>query len=484
MKKNNRFSIKNYRIPKFLTYLIFIMPIALVFLRGKRIDNDIWFLLSHGRYVLEHGIPKIEVFSMHSNMSFVMQQWLSASFFWLIYKVSSFFGLRLLLSIVFAVITYITYRLCNLISDNNTFISFLITLALQIFLAIFIVDRPQIFTYMILISELYLLELYIKKKNKKYLYPLPLLSLIQINMHASMWFMQFLFLLPYVIDSFKIKLGFIKGEGYSKKPLFITIILMALAGLINPYGIDAITYIFGSFGIEEINNYIQEMKLLNISTLLGKYFFIAMFGVLFIYVFYKKGNFKLRYFLLYCGTVFLALSNLKSVALFVISSVFPLSYYLKDSFKNYDYSNNYSKSFIYGISILYIIAILVFCGFTIETKMPENSDAIKYIEKNYDKNIKLYTSYDDGSYAEFIGFKPYIDPRAEVFLKANNKKEDIYIEYYNFENRLLSCNKFLEKYDFDLLLLSNKSAFYTCNLKNYHQVYIDSNRAVFEKNKE
>ena len=49
--------------------------IGLLFI-GREIDNDGWFLLNHGRYVLEYGIPYVEPFTIHENFSFVMQHYL------------------------------------------------------------------------------------------------------------------------------------------------------------------------------------------------------------------------------------------------------------------------------------------------------------------------------------------------------------------------------------------------------------------------
>ena len=82
--------IKRYRPPKFMIYFIFLVPIVFSYIKNAKLDNDIWFLLNHGRYVFEHGIVYIEPFSIHNNLNFVMQQWLSSSIFWIIYK---YFGL-------------------------------------------------------------------------------------------------------------------------------------------------------------------------------------------------------------------------------------------------------------------------------------------------------------------------------------------------------------------------------------------------------
>ena len=97
------------------------------------------------------------------------------------------------------------------------------------------------------------------------------------------------------------------------------------------------------------------------------------------------------------------------------------------------------------------------------------------IKKNgYDKNdLDIYVGYNDGGYLEYRGYLSYIDPRAEIFLKNNNKKEDIMLEYYNLQNGLIDYRDFLEKYKFDYLVLDVDDIMYVYlnELDNYEKIY-------------
>ena len=58
--------------------------------------------------------------------------------------------------------------------------------------------------------------------------------------------------------------------------------------------------------------------------------------------------------------------------------------------------------------------------------------AMDYLLEHYDPDeVVLYADYNNGGYPEFRGVKSYIDPRAEVFLKGFNGKEDILAEFFN-----------------------------------------------------
>ena len=47
---------------------------------------DTYFIINLGRYVLEHGIPHVDPFTIHENLQLVAQQWLSGVLFWEAYK--------------------------------------------------------------------------------------------------------------------------------------------------------------------------------------------------------------------------------------------------------------------------------------------------------------------------------------------------------------------------------------------------------------
>ena len=254
--------IKNYKPSKYICYLYFFVPLFICSISNVAKENDIWFLLKHGEYILKHGFSHIEPFSMHQNFSFVMQQWLSSIIFYLSHKTFRQYGILLVMLITNILILYFLYKLCMLISENRFRLSIIITCITDIFLLLFMIPRPWIFTMLNLIIVLYIMELFYKKNNRKALYFLPLISLIQINIQSSLWFMLFIFMLPYIVCLF------IEKEQLNKNNIInisLIIILMFICGFINPYGIDNILYIFNSYGNYYINNTVTEMQAISLS---------------------------------------------------------------------------------------------------------------------------------------------------------------------------------------------------------------------------
>lgn len=465
---------------KWLNIIFFTIPIIFCLLLTKTLDNDIWYLLSEGKYIVENGIYHIDPLSMHEGLNVVVQNWASASLFWIIYNLFGQMGLMTMVLILNFSICLLLYKICMLISDKNQILSLVIMFTCNItLLSHFVVSRPQMISFVILLSLIYVLELYIKTENKKYLIWLPILSFLEINLHASLWWMLFLFMLPYVIDSFKS--SFLQTQGYKKAPLFIAIVIAFLVGLLNPYGYKAITFIFTSYGDEYMHMYINELLPFTFNKQLCQHMFILMLIVGLIYAFFREGKIRIRYICLFCGTLLLGFMSVKGFSHFIIVSLFPLAYFFKDLFpKDFsDITTNYTKIInITGAitSILFIVGACSLYIYKSQTNLMNNNakDPMDLIEKVFDpEKVTVYSSFNDGGYVSFRGYKPYIDPRAELYLKKNNKKADLFQEYYDLQHNKYDKQSFLDKYDFDILLINKYDKLYNemKKLEGYFIIY-------------
>ena len=86
--------------------------------------------------------------------------------------------------------------------------------------------------------------------------------------------------------------------------------------------------------------------------------------------------------------------------------------------------------------------------------------------------MKIYADYNQGGFLEYRGYKPYIDPRMETFLKVNNGKEDIFIEFYDLVSKDIEVDEFIGKYDFDyLVVMEYEDYLYDYNGDDYKMIY-------------
>ncbi|MBE6148360.1 MAG: hypothetical protein E7167_02560 [Firmicutes bacterium] len=469
-----------YKPSKWIFIILFTIPLIFCLLLTEKLDNDLWYLLSEGRYIFENGVYNIDPLSMHSGLHVVVQNWLSATIFWIIFDLFGQMGIMTMVLVCNFWICLLLYKICMLLSDRNYILSLVLMFATDITLiSHFIVSRPQIFSFIVLLGLIYVLELYIKTENKKYLVWLPILSLIEVNMHASLWWMLFLFILPYVIDSFKCDI--LQTEGYKKRPLFIAIATALLVGFINPYGYKAITFIFTSYGDKYMHLFINELLPFTFTKQLCKHMFALILVIGLIYTFFREGKIRVRYICLFCGTMLLGFMSVKGFNTFILVAIFPLAYFFKDMFpKDFsDLKEDFPKlTKILGatIGIICILGFSAMYFIKCNTNLMENNakEAMDLISESFNpEKMLVYSSFNDGGYVEFRGFKPYIDPRAELYLKKNNKKADIFKEFYDLQHNLIDKQNFLDKYQFDILLLNNTDILYSemINLDGYFIVY-------------
>ncbi|MEA4815931.1 MAG: hypothetical protein VB120_03620 [Lachnospiraceae bacterium] len=475
---------------KYFFILFLFTPAMLI---NFKMNNDIWFLLNTGRYILANGFPHTEPFTLHQNFHFVVQQWLSSIIFWKIYDIAGSLGLFLLCNIIYIAMVLVFFKLSLLISEKNFFVSYGVSLFVSLLASfLYITTRPQIFTHLFIIIEIYLLELYIRNKNPRYLIGLPILSFLQINFHAAMWPMLFVILIPYFIDGLSFNVFFIRSEGYGIKPLLITVLLMLAVAFLNPYGLEAMTYLFHSYGHKEISEAITEMGIPNINKFIGKTIFAHALVFVFILCLWKKGKLSLRNLCLVLGTGYMSLSSIRSWCYFILCSGVALSEYLKEV--NIPETNEPSQKEIKTRKLLALfITVLFIFGSGVRTKealmpneLPETYGSIEYLKENgYSPNdITLYMDYNNGGYGEFEGYKPYLDPRAEVFVIENNHVSDVMLEYFNLQKGELHYKDFINSYKFTHIIATPGDTLYTYIPKDpgYHLLYEDEECSLYEAN--
>jgi len=474
---------------RLLLFLLLFLPC--LFVLARSLDTDIWFLLNHGRYVLGNGIPHIEPFTIHQGFHFVMQQWLSAVIFWLAYSVMGAVGVKLVVMLCFMAVVAVMFKLCMLVSDNYFMLSFFISLFISIVLLYFMVSRPYIFSSLIFALELYLLENYRVRKKALNLLFLPLLSVFLINLQAAMWPMFFVFLVPYIIETFKFKLGPFEGHGVEKKYLYPAVLLSGAAGFLNPYGLEAMLYLFKSYGYEQINSAIEEMQPVNINTTMGKIVILFILIVPVIYCSYKNGIRRLRYILLAIGTAYMVMSSARNLFLFAICAFFPLAAYLRDFEPAVKQGTKPGKTRMVRLMLVFLIILVIPLGFygINQASIPQQTDyallneTLDFVlEKSDARDVVLYTGYNTGNMAEFRGIPAYMDARAEVFVMKNNQKDDVFKEYIALQDGTLYYKDVLNKYGFTHILVTQADILYTYlqHDSGYRLAYSNEKYSLFE----
>ena len=482
---------------------------------------DTYFVMNLGRYILENGFPHVDPFTIHENLQLVPQQWLSGVFFWEIYKFLGADGLRLADFIVGTISVLIFWRLCLLVSGGDKYLSLVLSFFVGVSCSNWFVPRPHIISTLIFLIEIFLLERFTLTKNFKLLLPLPILSMLLINFHASMWLMLLVLCLPFL---------FVKNSRHIKF-LLAAMAAIFLFGFVNPYGLDAMTYVFRSYGIDLINQGIKEMMTPSAHDLRGKLFYLSAAFVIFSLAKFKV---PLRYIFLSGGIIYMTIMHGRNLILFYFLATFPLAY----TWKNQNLENFFIKSLffillsaniflivkilkygfgqiIFPLKILFIsellfliynlliarvgssilhstmlpkknlslfLTALVFGGIfftTLDNNKKESDEtygsAMKFLLKNErPENISLYVNQGYGGLAGSLGIKYYIDSRSEVFLPANNGQKNIFEEYHDFRRGKISYEDFFSRYNFTHIITDSGDYFLYDELsrdKNFRVIY-------------
>ena len=450
---------------KFVAAFLILIISTLVF--RSWLDNDSWFILAEGRYVAENGLFDTDVLSMHSDMSVVPQQYGAALIFWLIYQAFGPAGLYIMMLLVSVIIYFLLYKIFMLLSKKNINVSLLLTVAAGVLLNVFcfMTTRPHIFSYALMLAVIYVLELYLSTKKTKLLWLLPVLSVVQINLHASLWWMLPLVFITYIVDGVRKPKLYL--QGYKLKPLIIAGVAMFAAGFLNPYGIKMITYVLSSYGSGTINMVVSVMSPFDLRSLENVVMFAAIVGVLLFCIFGKSKNIRMRHLLMFFGFLALSINSVRAIGTLILVMFFPLATIFKDADPTTTLEDKKARGTVevWSMVVLLVVASCLFVGVVTQLKeypYPVIYEAINVLDETVEKygqnkaELKIYVGYNDGGYFEFRGYKPYLDPRAEVFLKKNNKKKDILAEWIDFaDDGMSDRDKFLKEYDFDYIYADN-----------------------------
>ena len=488
------------------------------------LNSDIWFILNSGRYVVEHGIPYTEPLAMHEGLHYVMEQWLTAVMFWEIYDNFGTSGMIAFTFIVGCAVLYMYFRLC--LSVGNRIIATVMTIVFGVIASRdFFTTRPQILSILIFIAEVILLEKYTKTRNWKWLLGLPIFSVLLVNLHSALWPMLFVLVLPYIVTYFAGRVmskAFCPGE-YDLNPILLFSVVSFIAGFCNPYGFEAMSFVFISYD-PVIHNRLLEMQNPMITTSFGGVFFAILFGVFFVSA---RNAMPLQYLLIAMGTGFMGLLASRNIIFFYFLGTLPVAYVWRNLILGtnrasltkfgvlaiagvlvlwHHSAQNIALDSIPMVAILLMSALVIcyFCylcfyryeGKLLDTKIPQlrlkytsgillmlicvsffpfymmqhskdNAEKQKLIidfllshEKR--ENIVLWTGFNTGAYAGFRGIKYYVDARPEVFLPSNtHSAENIIGDYFNMTNGIIYYKDFFRDHkEFTHVLVCSADGFF------------------------
>lgn len=243
----------------FLTEVLFCMVWFILQGMSGMVDTDVFYIIATGNYILSHGAPHTNPFITTSGVPVAIQNWAYCAMTAWVQQSFGTAGL-FILTILMIVGVYLVVRSLVVKTVTDPWARLICTVILTNLFG-YLNLRPEILTFLLIILELYGIEKYQKTGKKRYLGMIPVAMLAEVNFHASYWIMHLIVLLPYLVKfpCKRVTQTYMTGE--MRRTLVFTAILSMPVLLVNPYGLENVTYVFDAMTS-------GALKLMKISELL------------------------------------------------------------------------------------------------------------------------------------------------------------------------------------------------------------------------
>ncbi len=161
------------------------------------LQNDTYYTISIGQYIMENGISQYDPFSWHETLPYTFPHWLYDVAIGAIYNLGGMFGIYLStvgLTIVLGIVWFIVN--CKL--HKNKLTSFILSLALIYLMSPYIAARAQLLTFTLFVLEIFFIERFLSNKKIGYAIGLIIIPIILANVHLAVFPFYFVLYLPYI----------------------------------------------------------------------------------------------------------------------------------------------------------------------------------------------------------------------------------------------------------------------------------------------
>jgi len=250
-------------VPTIADLLFFVTFLCLSFYpdNGLLEDGDTGYHIRAGEFILNTlSIPRHDIFSFLSPpIPWTAHEWLSEVIMAVIHMAFGLTGVVVFFAFLISLVYYLLFRTnCN--SNNNIFLAIIVILLVMVSSKLHWLARPHIFSQILIVVWYFILNAY-HYRNKNYLYVLPLVMLLWVNLHGGFiagFLLLGVYLVGNVLQSFSSESEKRNLSRTRTVTLSIVIILCLLAALINPYGYHILLFPFNLVSNRFLMDHINE----------------------------------------------------------------------------------------------------------------------------------------------------------------------------------------------------------------------------------
>ena len=483
-------------------YIVFSMLLIVIILMTvtKEMQNDTFFTIATGEHILQEGYDNVDHLTWHEDLGFYKLRWAFDAAIAFIYNA---FGFAAIYAFVVIIASLTVLSLFNILlkQKNNIVLSFIATVISMLLMTSnwSFTARGQIISYLLLLLEIYFIEKMISTKQKRYYIIFLVISALIVNFHASVWYMTIILVLPYLAEAIMHKIMKNKNlekskiilEPISIKMLIIAILCLVLGSFISPIGTYTYTYMFKVIGGIS-STFISELQQTDIISSIGMILGLIVIDILMLAT---KSKMKLSDILLFFGLYFMAILARRNQAFLYLIGTIPVVRLITNFFETYDtenilekLNNFFSKNWVLGCTTIVIVIGLssnmvtrIREKYVNERKYPV--EAVNFIKENLDyKNLKIYNSFNYGSYLELSGIPAFVDSRSEIFTEEFNNVT-ILKDWLETSKGNVNYNDTFAKYEIDYAIVEDKEIIntYISADENYEKVFDDETFSIYMK---
>ena len=468
-------------------YIVFCILLVIIILLTvtKEMQNDTFFTIATGKHILQDGYDNVDHLTWHENLGFYKLRWAFDVAIAFIYNTFGFAGIYAFVVLI-ACLTALSLFNILLKQKNNIVLSFIATV-----ISILLMTSNWAFTARG--------QKMISTKQKRYYIIFLVISALIVNFHASVWYMTVILILPYLAEAIMYRLMKNKNlekskiilEPISIKMLIIAILCLALGSFISPIGTYTYTYMFKVIGGIS-STFISELQQTDIISSIGMILGLIVIDILMLAT---KSKMKLSDILLFFGLYFMAILARRNQAFLYLIGTIPVVRLITNFFETYDtenilekVDNLFSKNWVLGCTTIVIVIGLssnmvtrIREKYVNEKKYPVG--AVNFIKENLDyKNLRIYNSFNYGSYLELSGIPAFVDSRSEIFTEEFNNVT-ILKDWLETSRGNVNYNDTFEKYKIDYAIVEDKEIIntYISVDKNYEKVFDDETFSIYVK---
>lgn len=458
----------------------------------KTIANDTFFSIPLGKRIIEEGFKKDDILTWHKGLEFTNDRWLFNIIIYLIYK---YFGINGIANFV-TICTIIIGILLFIVMKNRTkniMLTLITTLFAMYFSRTVFYSRAQILSFPLFILEFWFLEKLVETGKKRYSIILVIIALLIANIHASVYPIYFVLFMPYFaewaikfIKNIKIFDKFEESEVKNIKLIGITFLISLIVGIFTPTGLTPYTILIKAFLYTD-TSFIGECQPSNLSNNLPLFIILGLYIAILLLTDIKI---KVRDFFFILGFGIMGIRVFRGTFFFHFISSIAICTLINTLVNEYKVilDSKLIKGIIYFSLFLALGSFYLRNYFMIQRDnyIPENMYPIElseYIIENLDSNIKIFNSFNYGSYLEFKGIKAFIDSRSEVFTDEFNPGCTILEDWLKVNDDSSKYKEIFDKYEIThvvtqgLVGLDERLEKDSC----YEKIYADEYFSLYKK---